>query len=250
MTVNNVAPTVGAISAPIDPAAVNTAVNVHADFTDPGTLDTHTAVWNWGDGSTSNGTVSETNGSGSVSNSHAYAEAGVYTITLTVTDKDGASEEAVFKYVVVYDPSAGFVTGGGWINSPVGAYNPDPSIEGKANFGFVAKYKKGATIPDGQTEFNFHVASLNFHSESYEWLVVAGANAKYKGSGTINGSGDFRFMLTATDGQKNGSGVDTFRIKIWDRATGGVVYDNKMGDSDDSYDGTALGGGSILIHNK
>ena len=35
--------------------------------------------------------------------------------------------------------SAGFVTGGGWINSPVGAYVPDPELAGRANFGFVFK---------------------------------------------------------------------------------------------------------------
>ena len=61
---------------------------------------------------------------------------------------------------------------------------------------------------------------MNFHSTSYEWLVVAGARAQYKGEGTINGSGNYGFMLTAIDGQINGGGgVDKFRIKIWDKAT-------------------------------
>jgi hypothetical protein len=59
--------------------------------------------------------------------------------------------------------------------------------------------------------------------------------------GTINGEGEYQFMLTATDGSP-----DTFRIKIWD--DNGMVYDNKMGAGDDSYDGTALGGGNIKIH--
>jgi hypothetical protein len=70
---------------------------------------------------------------------------------------------------------------------------------GKANFGFVAKYKKGATIPEGQTEFQFKAGNLNFHSTTYQWLVVSGARAQYKGVGTINGAGDFGFMLTAID---------------------------------------------------
>jgi len=35
-------------------------------------------------------------------------------------------------------------------------------------------------------------------------------------------------MLTAIDGQVNGGGgVDKFRIKIWDSATGQVIYDNQ-----------------------
>lgn len=29
-------------------------------------------------------------------------------------------------------------------------------------------------------ESQFHVASFNFHSEVYEWLVMAGAKAQYK----------------------------------------------------------------------
>jgi len=153
---------------------------------------------------------------------------------------------------VVYDPSGGFVTGGGWIDSPEGAYAADASLTGRATFGFVSKYQKGAKVPTGSTEFQFKVAGLNFKSASYEWLVVAGAHAKYKGVGTINGAGNYGFMLTATDGQiAGGGGVDTFRIKIWDKDNGdAVVYDNQMGEGDDSYAGTALGGGSIVIHTK
>ena len=41
-----------------------------ARFTDPGT-DTHTATWDWGDGTTSTGTVDEP--SGTVTGSHNYA---------------------------------------------------------------------------------------------------------------------------------------------------------------------------------
>ncbi len=122
--------------------------------------------------------------------------------------------------MVVYDPAAGFVTGGGWINSPAGAYAADPTLTGKANFGFVSKYQKGATVPTGKTEFQFKAGGLNFQSTSYDWLVVAGAKAQYKGTGTVNGVGGYGFMLTAIDGQQpGGGGVDKFRIKIWD-ATG------------------------------
>jgi hypothetical protein len=133
--------------------------------------------------------------------------------------------------------------------SPLGAYTADPSLTGKANFGFVSKYQKGAFVPTGQTEFQFKVADLNFRSDSYDWLVVAGAKAQFKGSGTINGSGDYMFMLTAIDGQINGGGgVDKFRIKIQDRSSGIVVYDNQLGTGDNEDPATAIGGGSIVIH--
>ncbi len=170
-------------------------------------------------------------------------------LPVTMTDDDGDSGGSIFQYVVVYDPGVGFVTGGGWINSPAGAYVPDPSLAGKANFGFVAKYQQGATTPTGQTQFRFHVADLNFHSTAYQWLVVAGAKAQYKGSGTINGSGDYGFLLTAIDGQvSGGGGADKFRIKIWDKATDAVIYDNQMNADDTADPTTALGGGSIVIH--
>ena len=149
----------------------------------------------------------------------------------------------------VYDPSAGFVTGGGWINSPAGAYRDNTSLTGKANFGFVSKYTNGRTIPTGNTEFQFQTAGFNFSSTVYEWLVVSGAMAQYKGSGTINGSGDYGFLLSAVDGAiSGGGGTDKFRIKVWNKTTGAVIYDNNYGASDTSTPTTVLGGGSIVIH--
>ena len=143
------------------------------------------------------------------------------------------------------------VTRGGWINSPAGAYTSNANLSGKANFGFVSNYQKGANVPTGQTEFQFNVANFNFHSTSYEWLVIAGAKAQYKGVGTVNGVGNYGFILTAIDGEINGGGgVDKFRIKIWDiNNNGTIVYDNQLGASDSDTPTIVLGGGSIVIHN-
>jgi hypothetical protein len=166
------------------------------------------------------------------------------------SDVHAAGAGSTTSMAVFYDPSAGFVTGGGWIWSPACAY--DGSLEGRASFGFVSKYKRGAKIPTGQTEFQFTAASLNFHSAAYEWLVVSGARAQYKGTGTLNGAAGYGFLLTAVDGQApGGGGTDKFRIKIWD-AAGTVVYDNRCG-ADESFstaDSQELGGGSIVIHSK
>jgi hypothetical protein len=94
------------------------------------------------------------------------------------------------------------------------------------------------------------MANLNFHSTVYEWLVVAGARAQFKGTGTINGVGSYGFLLTAIDGSvSGGNGTDKFRIKIWDKNNNdAIVYDNKSGASDNSNNATELGGGSIIIH--
>ena len=243
----NAAPSITAVTVPIDPQRVNDPVSVSAAFTDPDQADTHTATWTWGDGTTSAGTIIESNGAGTVSGSHVYAEAGVYTVSVKVTDNYAASAEVTAQsYVVVYNPDAGFVTGGGWITSPTGAYAKDPALTGKATFGFVSKYQKGANAPTGNTEFQFKVANLNFKSTSYDWLVIAGAKAQYKGTGTINGAGSYKFMLSAVDGNLKGTGPDTFRMKIWD--DNGVVYDNAAGAPDTAAPTTTLGGGSIVIH--
>lgn len=245
--IENVAPevTITAIPAIVP---VNTTFGVSASFTDAGTPDTHTAACVLGDegGVPHAGTVSETGGTGTVQASSAgtvpashidYALPGIYTVAMTVADDDGGTGTATAT-VVAYDPSAGFVTGGGWIESPAGAYKADPSLTGKANFGFVSKYQKGATKPTGQTEFNFQTAALNFHSSSYDWLVVTGGTkAQYKGTGTINGTGNYRFILWAQDGVE-----DKFRIRIWTE-TDSVetdIYDN-------GFD-QAIAGGSIMIH--
>ncbi len=83
----------------------------------------------------------------------------------------------------------------------------------------------------------------------YEWLVIAGPKAQYKGSGTLNGTGDYGFMLSAIDGAINGGGgTDKFRLKVWDKASGTTIYDNQSGAPDTSDPTTLLGGGSIVIH--
>ena len=248
--VNNVAPTVGEIVGPLEPLPEGSVAAVSAAFSDPGVFDTHTAVWDWGDGSHSLGTVVESGGSGTVNDDHQYNAPGVHTVSLTVTDKDGGVGVSVFRYVVIYDPSAGFVTGGGWIDSLAGAYIPDPSLTGKASFGFVSKYKKGASAPTGNTEFQFRTADLNFHSDDYEWLVVAGPKAQFKGSGRINGAGNYGFMLFAVDAALTPSiDVDLFRIKIWNKdASDAVVYDNEPAEVDDADPTTQIGGGSIVVH--
>lgn len=94
---------------------------------------------------------------------------GLYNVCVTATDAAGNTSAPQCFVCVIYDPSAGFVTGGGWIDSPLGAYTPDPTLGVKANFGFVSKYKKGKSTPDGNTQFQLHSAGMNFHSNDYSW---------------------------------------------------------------------------------
>jgi Mg-chelatase subunit ChlD len=239
VTVTNVAPSLTLTQCPVEPNQVNSNVTFAGTFTDPGTADTHTMTVDWGDG-TIDGPAAATS---PVGGSHAYTAAGIYDISVTVADDDGGTDTEVCGFVVVFDPDGGFVTGGGWINSPTGAYPADPDASGRANFGFVSKYKKGATVPTGSTEFQFKAGNLNFHSDAYQWLVVAGDKAQYKGTGTVNGASGYGFMLTATDGSP-----DKFRIKIWKTVDDSIVYDNQIGGGDTADPTTAIAGGSIQIH--
>jgi hypothetical protein len=244
--------TVGPITAPLAPVAINTTINTSASFTDTLASATHTAVWNWGDGATSSGTVTESNGSGTVSGSHAYTAAGVYTVALTVMNNldNSISGQSVFNYVVAYDPSAGFVTGGGWLNSPAGAVPANPTLTGKANFGFNVKYQSGSTVPTGQTELQFPAANLDFHSTSYDWLVLNGSQAQFQGSGTINGTGNYGFLIAVADNDASGGGgPDAIRIQIWDKNNNNaIVYDTQPGAALTAAPTTLLGGGDIQAH--
>ena len=184
-----------------------------------------------------------------------FTDTGVHVLCVRGTDAANNTSVPECVLLAVYDPNAGFVTGGGWINSPVNACQLNEAcklLSGKANFGFVSKYKKGATTPDGNTEFQFHAGGVNFKSGVYEWLVVAGARAQFKGTGTINGSGNYGFLLSAVDGQINGGGnIDKFRIKIWDKNNGdAIVYDNEIAADETAMPTTTIAGGSINIQAK
>lgn len=217
-------------------------------------------IWDWGDGETSTGFATGPNDPGCdvspngvlncrtyVEASHVYNQPGVYQVILTVAEFGHLDISAVTDYVIVYDPNYGHVTGGGWFWSPSGAFRGEPEMEGRAILGFISRYKKGASIPDGSTEFQFKAGNLNFHSSSYDWLVVTGSNyARFKGAGKINGSlspnsTEYKFMIWAGDGT-GANGADTFRIKIWYEQNDAeiVVYDNGMDQP--------IGGGSIQVH--
>ncbi|UCD91630.1 MAG: PQQ-binding-like beta-propeller repeat protein, partial [Methanobacteriota archaeon] len=68
-------------------------------FTDPGWLDTHSAVWDFGDGEYETAVITEENeppdATGMSSTSHVYGDNGAYNVTFTVVDDDGGSHTAL-----------------------------------------------------------------------------------------------------------------------------------------------------------
>ena len=245
-TVTNVAPTVAAFAVPTAPIALSAGVAtvaVSAGYVDPGS-DTHVVTLDCGTGASARSEAPN----GTARGTCTFTSAGVYAVQLTVHDDDGDSDtEVAAGQVVVYDASAGWITGGGWIDSPVGAYAPAASVSGKLTFGFVAKYQTSSvSIPNGNAEFKLSLARLDFRSSTLDWMVVTGSTAHLQGSGTLNGTGDYGFSIAANDG----SAADAIRIRIWNRVTGDLVYDNKFDAPADSEALTPLGGGSIQIHSR
>lgn len=253
--IGNVAPDVApaVLATPGDPIPLGDGSVTLTGLFDDSAAQSHACIIDWADGSLPDHFAAiEPAGvdAGRCVGNHVYTAPGVYEVAVTVADICGASGGATYRYAVVYDSSGGFVTGGGWIHSPEGAYRDDPGASGKATFGLAAKYERGGAQPRGETQFHFQAAAFRFVSTSYDWLVISGARARLRGIGAANGVADYGFELTAWDGQAPaGGGIDRFRIKVWQGNPGNVVYDNLLGQSDGS-DPTPLGGGSIVIHKK
>ena len=180
-----------------------------------------------------------------------FANAGALQVCVRGTDAAGNTSAPTCIVLVAFDPTAGFVTGGGWIDSPASAC---PAFcrgaAGRAQVSFTSRYQKGASIPTGDTSFQFQAGNLRFKSSSYQWLVVNGngAVAQYEGSGSVNGVSGYGFRLTVYDAALTGVGSDGIRMKITD--SGRAVYDNKAGSSDDNARANTqrISGGNIVIH--
>jgi len=226
VTILNVPPTVGAISAPAGPVMVGTQVHVSAPFTDPGIADTHTSSWDWGDGSVTPGTAHSYVATGS----HVYTRAGIFTIVVTVTDDDGDSGSATFEYLISVDPAAGTLVGAGTFTSPAGAWTERPTVQVGGEFRVNTWYPRGGTLPTGYLEFELAPSARTtspFHlrTSSFDWLVVTPDVAWASGRATVNGRSGFGFWFAASDGP------DRLRLKVWNLSTGIVVYDNQPGAS-------------------
>lgn len=245
--------TQGPISSPTAPAPaeVGTPITVAVELSDATTGGSPVVSYEWFINGVSQGTVAVSpaitvNTTRTVA---AQASPTVLDVCFEARDVYGNTGPRSCVAAVWYDPSAGFVTGGGWIESPAGACRKLAicnDVVGKANFGFNSQYKRGSSVPEGNTQFTFSAGNVNFHSTSYDWMVIAGSQAQYRGSGTLNGVAGYEFRLTAVDGGFNkGKNPDTFRIQIWDRTGGevsGLVYDNGSLQ--------VIGGGNIVIHAK
>ncbi|HYY95688.1 MAG TPA: PKD domain-containing protein, partial [Pyrinomonadaceae bacterium] len=165
--VMNVAPALSDVALEM----INGEVVVSANFTDPGVEDTHTVVLNWGDGTSSAGTLTEAGGSGSVSGRHAYAKPGQYTITLSVSDDDGGTTSR----------NIGFTMGDGGLGNSPPSIPPNNYATYEGGGSFSAPF----TDPDA---LDVHTATIDWGDGSpVEALAVQESN----GSGLAYGTHDY-----------------------------------------------------------
>ena len=156
--------------------------------------------------------------------STSFNKAGLYTVTSIVEDNDGNSVSCNTT-VVVYDPDAGSIVGGGQLQSPLGLFLQDPTISGTVVFNLNLGYQRGQESPSGIVRFSLQGGDFQFVGETYEWLVVDSATtAHFKGAGTINGEGLYVIAVDLTDNP------DTMSIRIYEESSELEIYDQSFPD--------------------
>ncbi|GIE85252.1 family 43 glycosylhydrolase [Actinoplanes regularis] len=210
LEVTNVTPSITAPGGPPAPAAPVTTgeeVRFSVPVSDAGAADTLSCTASWGDGAVAAGTVS----AGACAVRHAYARGGVFQPTVTVRDDDGAAATVTMPFVVTYVPGSGQAAASGWLTAPAGC------LAGIRSGGTV-DFALAAGPSGGSTWLRFAGGDLYFRSTAQTPARIAGNTATYQGTGTVNGTGSYRFEVTVADG------ADRIAVRIWS-APGRVLLD-------------------------
>jgi PKD repeat protein len=199
VSVENVAPTVEAGADQTADEGGTVTLNP-ATFNDKGTLDTHSAVIDWGDGASEARTVSEspsgppgsTSGSdGTVSGSHEYGDNGVYTVTVTITDDDG--DEGVDTLTVTVSNVSPTV-------DTLASDQPNPQfiLPGVHMIEFTATFSDPGWL-------DTHTAEWDWGDATTEAATLTEENIKPDATGTCTGthtysaSGTYTVTITVSD---------------------------------------------------
>ena len=164
----------------------------------------------------------------------------MYEVTLTVTDNNNASDSEVFQYISAYNPTPqGLFTGVRMFNSPLGAVPNQPTLTGQVKFGVTTKYDN-QNLPTGKVSMNFSAANIEFEASTITVLVTSNGKATLRGTGTINETGNYTFLITGLD-----SSTDKIRFQIKDDTA--VIYDSQPGAADTIDPTTSITAGQIIV---
>jgi hypothetical protein len=176
-------------------------------------------------------------------------EVNVYTVQVTVDGGyyTGYGEDVL----VIYDPSLGFTTGGGWFYWP--------ETMDKTSFGYTMKYNKKGLNVKGSLLLIRHTADGNYRVKSnalyglalgetgdpvFGWASFSG-KATYLEPGWPEPIGNYEFVTYVEDHDEPGIGVDRFWIEVLDKDR---LIDPDLSMPRPAVDHTeALQGGNIVV---
>lgn len=222
VNLDSTAPTVGAVVVGTNPLPLGTDAEISLQAADSLSGLDRGEYWLGIDSGLGSGTPLAIDEDGIVRFSIAGLTTGIHSLGVRVVDRAGNWSSSSTALLVVYDPSAGFAAGGGWLtpgSSTSDAGDLLPEIDGtsRANFGFVVKYQSGSsTVPSGSLQFNYNVGDFRLASTGYDWLVVTNSEwAHFQGSARINGGVEvYPVTVSARDSDKSGT-PDRLVLKIY-----------------------------------
>ena len=197
VTVKNVAPTVEAgVDVTVDEG--ETVSLAPSTFNDPGTLDSHTATIDWGDGTGKDTAVvsespfgppgSTSGADGTVSGSHVYGDNDTYTVSVCVKDDEGAETCDTLKVTVK---------------------NVAPTVEA----GVDVTVDEGETVSLAPTTFN-DSGTLDSHTATIDWGDGTGKGTAVVSETPFGPPGS----TSGADGTVSGSHVygdnDTYTVSV------------------------------------
>lgn len=212
--VSNVAPKMTSYS--ITPfGKVGSTISASIAFTDPGSTETYTVIFDWGDGTST--TVKLGSAARSASSKHVYKKAGVYTMSMTLSDGPATNVPA-WAEIGIYD-AARTSSGSGSVTAPAGSclLSSKCAVASKADFSMSAKYAGGATKPT--VSFSYSAIGFYFASTGADWFAAANGIAAIRGTGKVNGVAGYTYRLTGFVGKPS-----SMQLLVWNSA-GTLVYD-------------------------
>jgi hypothetical protein len=164
----------------------------------------------------------------------------------------GASEDVL----LVYDPSLGFTTGGGWFYWPDTANGEIGYPGDKTNFGYTIKYNKKATKVQGSLLLIRHLADGTIYRVKSNalyglalgqdkkvpmgWASLSGKST-YQEPTWLEPIGNYEFMVYVEDRNEPGTGVDRFWIEV----IGGLALPREATEY-----AVEIGGGNIVVPHR
>jgi hypothetical protein len=164
--------------------------------------------------------------------------------------------------LVIFDPSLGFTTGGGWFYWP-GSEDAEAGYPGdRTNYGFNVKYNKKGRQVKGSLLLIRHLANGSLYrvksnamsglavgesqDPAFGWASFSG-KCTYKDVDWLEPEGNHRFLTYVEDYGEPGKGVDRFWIEVYDK-DGDVIEVMSMGRPAEINAMTIEGGNIVVPH--